>query len=265
MNRSCGNPKRRRRRRPRPQSRLLRLWPPRRRRPQRRRLPPRPCPFLPQPRPLLPQMNWLLPRRRRRLPHLRRLPLQVHRFQRRVARVNPLQSRQRTVVRRGRIAIPGLVAAHHPETVARALWSPETVARALWRTWYQNGSAAIPAWGDRVSVASVVATGAVVNTDVPPRQRANLARAFSVPIESERRLSFLFRRVFFTRTGTHFAGKRSNIRNRDRAAGSGWVPVAIAIARLSILRETICMEFPGSIPTTAIATHYRTNRMQAGA
>jgi hypothetical protein len=80
-------------------------------------------------------------------------------------------------------------------------------------------------------VASAVATGAVVNTDVLPRQRAKLA----------------------------------NLQGRDRAAGTGSVPAAIAIARRSILREIICMEFPGSIPTTAIATRHRTNRMQAGA
>jgi hypothetical protein len=79
-------------------------------------------------------------------------------------------------------------------------------------------------------VASVVATGAVVNTDVLPRQ-ANLA----------------------------------NLQDRDTPAGSGWVPVAIAIARLSILQEITCMELLGPIPTTAIATRPRTNRMQAGA
>jgi hypothetical protein len=31
------------------------------------------------------------------------------------------------------------------------------------------------------------------------------------------------------------------------------------------LREITCMEFPGSIPTTAIATRHRPNRKQAGA
>ena len=80
-------------------------------------------------------------------------------------------------------------------------------------------------------MASVVATGAVVNTDVLPRQRANLA----------------------------------DLQDRGRAAGSGWVPAAIAIARRSIFREITCMELLGSIPTTAIATRHRTNRMQAGA
>src|SRR6266478_4687592 len=35
------------------------------------------------------------------------------------------------------------------------------------------------------------------------------ARAFSVPIESERRLYFFVGRAFLTRTGIHFAGKRS--------------------------------------------------------
>src|SRR6266851_5100559 len=145
MSTSCGNP-RRRRRRPPPQSRPLRPRP-RRRRPQPRRLllPPHRLP--PQPRPLLPQIH--------------RLPLQVHRFQRRVATrgVNPLQSRQRTVARRERIAIPGLVAAH----------PSKTIARALSRTLYQKGSAAIPAWRGRVPVASAVAPGAVVNTELLPR------------------------------------------------------------------------------------------------
>ncbi|HTE96333.1 MAG TPA: hypothetical protein VK678_22935, partial [Bradyrhizobium sp.] len=81
---------------------------------------------------------------------------------RRDARGNPLQSRQRTVARRERIAIPGLVAAHPSKTIARA---SKTIARALSRTLYQKGSAAIPAWRGRVSVASAVAPGAVVNTD----------------------------------------------------------------------------------------------------
>src|SRR5229473_2014871 len=131
MSTSCGNP-RRRRRRPPPQSRPLRPRP-RRRRPQPRRL--------------------LLP------PH--RLPLQVHGFQRRVATrgVYPLQSRQRTVARRERIAVPGLVAAH----------PSKTIARALSRTLCQKGSAAIPAWRGRVPVASAVAPGAVVNTELLPR------------------------------------------------------------------------------------------------
>ncbi len=67
--------------------------------------------------------------------------------------------------RRERIAIPGLVAAHHSKTFARALS----------RTLYQKGSAAIPAWRGRVSVASAVASGAVVNTDLLPRQLPFLA------------------------------------------------------------------------------------------
>jgi hypothetical protein len=37
-----------------------------------------------------------------------------------------------------------------------------------------------------------------------------MVRALSVPIESERGSGFLIRRVFFTRTGIHFARKRSN-------------------------------------------------------
>src|SRR6267378_4040259 len=150
-----GNPTRRRRRSPPPQSRRLRLRRRRRPRPRWLLLPPYRLP--PQPRPLLPQMHRRLRHRPRRLPHLHRLPLQVHRFQRRVATrgVTPLQSRQRTVARRERIAIPGLVAAH----------PSKTIARALSRTLYQKGSAAIPAWRGRVSVASVVAPGAVVNTD----------------------------------------------------------------------------------------------------
>jgi hypothetical protein len=161
MSISCGVPRRRRRRSP-PQSR--------RRRPQPGRLllPPHRLP--PQPRPLLPQMHRLLSHRPRRLPHLHRLPLQVHRFQRRVATrgVNPLQSRQWTVARRGRIAIPGLVAAHHPKVAAHP---SKTIARALSRTLYQKGSAAIPAWRGRVSAASAVAPGAVVNTELLPPSR----------------------------------------------------------------------------------------------
>jgi hypothetical protein len=153
MSTFCGNPRRRRRRGPPPQSRRLR---PRRR---RRRPQPRwlllPYRLPPQPRPLLPQMHRRLPHRPRRLPHRPRphlhwLPLQVRRFQRRVAtrRVTPLQSRQRTVARRERIAIPGLVAAHPSKTLARA---------------------SIPAWRGRVPVASAVAPGAVVDTELLPR------------------------------------------------------------------------------------------------
>src|SRR5216683_2453828 len=129
---------------------------------RRRRRPP------PQPRRLLPQIHRLLPHRPRRLPQLHRLPLQVHRFQRRVATRGalPLQSRQRTVARRGRIAVPGLVAAHPSKTIARA---SKTIARALSRTLYQKGSPAIPAWRGRVSVASAVAPGAAVNTELLPR------------------------------------------------------------------------------------------------
>ena len=162
MSTFCGNPRRRRRRSPPPQSRRLR--PRRRRRPRPRWLLLPPYRLPPQPRPLLPQMHRRLRHRPRRLPHLHRLPLQVHRFQRRVATrgVTPLQSRQRTVARRERIAIPGLVAAHPSKTIARA---SKTIARALSRTLYQKGSAAIPAWRGRVSVASAVAPGAVVNTD----------------------------------------------------------------------------------------------------
>jgi hypothetical protein len=159
MSRSCGDPRRRRRRRRPPlPSRLLRPRP----RPQPRRLllPPRRLP--PQPPPLLRQMHRLLLLRPRRLPHPHRLPLQVHRLQRRVAtrRVTRLQDRQRTVARRERIALPGPVAPHHSKTIARALS----------RTSSQEGSAAIPAWRGRVSVESAVATGAVVTTNLRPRQ-----------------------------------------------------------------------------------------------
>jgi hypothetical protein len=49
--------------------------------------------------------------------------------------------------------------------IARA---SKTIARALSRTLCQKGSAAIPACRGRVSVASAVATGAVVNTDLVP-------------------------------------------------------------------------------------------------
>jgi hypothetical protein len=148
MSTFCGNPRRRRRRSPPPQSRRLR--PRRRRRPRPRWLLLPPYRLPPQPRPLLPQMHRRLRHRPRRLPHLHRLPLQVHRFQRRVATrgVTPLQSRQRTVARRERIAIPGLVAAHPSKTLARA---------------------SIPAWRGRVPVASAVAPGAVVDTELLPR------------------------------------------------------------------------------------------------
>src|SRR5450631_130740 len=174
MSTSCGNPRgRRRRRRPPPQTRRLR---PRRRLPQSRRLrlpphrpPPQPRPLLPRmrrlllpPRPLLPPTHRLLPHRPRRLPQLHRLPLQVHRFQRRVATrgVTPLQSRHRTVARRERIAIPGLVAAYPSKTIARAsktIVRASTIARALSRTLYQKGSAAIPAWRGRVDTQVSVA------------------------------------------------------------------------------------------------------------
>src|ERR1700674_456542 len=173
MSTSCGNPRRRRRRRrrPPPQSRCLR---PRRRRPQSRRLllPPHRLP--PQPRPLPPPTHRLLPHRPRWLPPLHRLPLRVHRFRRRVATRGalPLQSRQPIVARRGRIAIPGLVAAHPSKTIARAsktIVRASRIARAPSRTLYQKGSAAIPAWWGRVSVASAVAPGAVVDTELPPR------------------------------------------------------------------------------------------------
>src|SRR5258705_1094452 len=149
MSGSCGNQRRQRRRRPPPpQPRLLRLRRPRRRpQPRRPLLPPRRRP--PQPRLLLPQVYRLLSRRPRQLPHLHRLPLQVDRLQRRVATrgVTPRQSRQRTVAQRKRIAIPALVAPHHPKTIARAL--P--------RTSYQNGSAANPTWRGRVSMVSAAA------------------------------------------------------------------------------------------------------------
>src|SRR6202163_2422125 len=180
MSTSCGNPRRRRRRRPPPQSRRLR---PRRRRlllPPHR-LPPHPRPPLTQPHRLTPQMHGLLPPRPRRLPHLHRLPLQVHRFQRRVATRGalPLQSRQPTVARRGRIAIPGLVAAHPSKTIARAsktIVRASTIARALSRTLYQKGSAAIPARRGRVPVASAVAPGAVVDTEFLPHHPPFLLR-----------------------------------------------------------------------------------------
>jgi hypothetical protein len=159
MSGSCGDPRRRRRRRRPPlQSHLLRPRP----RPQPRRLllPPRRLP--PQPPPLLRQMHRLLLLRPRRLPHPHRLPPQVHRLQRRAAtrKVTRLQDRQRTVARRERIALPGPVAPHHSKTIARALS----------RTLSQEGSAAIPAWRGRVSVESAVATGAVVTTNLLPRQ-----------------------------------------------------------------------------------------------
>jgi hypothetical protein len=169
MNGSCRNPRRRPRRRcPPSQSRLLRPRP-RRRRPQPRRPLLLPRRRLPQQRRFLPQMPRLFPHRPQRLPHLHWLPLQVHRFQRRVATrgVNLSQNRQRTVARRGKIAIPALVAPHHSKTIAR---TPS-------RTRYQKGCAAIPAWRGRASVASAVATGAVVNTDLLPRHaRLLLAR-----------------------------------------------------------------------------------------
>src|ERR1700681_4346310 len=173
MSTSCGNPRRRRRRRPPPQSRRLR------RRRRRLLLPPHPLP--PPTRRLLPQMHRLLPHRPRRLPHLHRLPLQVHRFQRRVATRGalPLQSRQPTVARRGRIAIPGLVAAHPSKTIARAsktIVRASTIARALSRTLSQKGSAAIPARRGRVPVASAVAPGAVVDTEFLPHHPPFLLR-----------------------------------------------------------------------------------------
>jgi hypothetical protein len=73
--------------------------------------------------------------------------------------VNPLQGRQKTAAPRGRIAILAAVAPHHLKTIARPLS----------RISEQKGRAAIPTWRGHVSVASAVATGAVVNTDLLPR------------------------------------------------------------------------------------------------
>ena len=167
MSGSCGNPRRQRhRRRLPPQSRRRRPQPHRPLLPPRR-LPTQPRLLLPQPRPLLPQIHRLLP-------HFHRLPLQVRRFQRRVATRGALrlQSRQPTVARRGRIAIPCLVAAHPSKTIARAsktIVRASTIARAPSRTLYRKGSAAIPARQGGVSVASAVAPGVVVDTELPPR------------------------------------------------------------------------------------------------
>jgi len=168
MSTSCGDPRtRRRHRRPPPQFRILRPGYRRRSRPRSHLLRPRlPCRrpqflrLLPPRRRLPPQPRPRLPRRPRWLPHLYRLPLQVRRLQRRVATsgVPHPQSRQRTVMRRGWIAIRGLVAAQRPKTIARAVS----------RTRCQKGSAASPASRGRVSAASAAATGAVVDTDLPP-------------------------------------------------------------------------------------------------
>ena len=70
-----------------------------------------------------PSANAPAPQHRpRQLPRLHRLPLQVDRFQRRVATrgVTPPQSRQRTVPQGERIAIPALVAPHQSNPIARA-------------------------------------------------------------------------------------------------------------------------------------------------
>jgi hypothetical protein len=72
------------------------------------------------------------------------------------------------------MAMPGLVAAHPFKTIARA---SKTIARALSRTLYQKGSAAIPARRGGVSVASAVAPGAVVDTELLQRHLPFLAGA----------------------------------------------------------------------------------------
>jgi len=160
MSRSCGGPRslRRRRRRRRPPSRLLRPRP-RRCRPRTSRLLPRPRRVPPQPSPLLPRMyRLLLSHRPRCLPRRHRLALHVHRLQRRVVRqgVNGIRGRRRIAPCRGRIVLLGLFAGHRCRTIDRTLSM----------TSYRKGSAAIPAWRGRVSRASAVALGAVVDTDV---------------------------------------------------------------------------------------------------
>jgi hypothetical protein len=77
----------------------------------------------------------------------------------------------------------------------RRTWRPglckrqSDFVRALSRTLYQKESAAIPAWRGRVSVASAVAPGAVVNTDqmrvslmsMPASLRPAMARRLVAP------------------------------------------------------------------------------------
>src|SRR6266478_405136 len=194
MSGSCVNPRRQRRRRhPAPQPRLLRLRRPRRRpQPRRPLLPQRRRP--PQPRLLLRPVHRLLSRRPRQLPHLHRLPPQVDRLQRRVATrgVTRRQSRQRTVAQGERIA--ALVAPRHSKTIARAL--P--------RTSYQNGSVGNPTWRGRVSMVSAVAPGAVVNTDLLPRQRAlRETRRFGPAPYRANGLIFIWQWSCFQRTLLH--------------------------------------------------------------
>ena len=119
-----------------PPPRLLR--PPIRRRPQLRRPVPPSRPLPSQPRPILPQMN-------RHLQHLhRRQPPQRPKRHVSTRGAPLLQTRQRKIVVK-------------PCTRARSTTS------------CQQGSAAIPGWQGHVSVASAVATGAVVNIDLPAR------------------------------------------------------------------------------------------------
>jgi hypothetical protein len=68
--------------------------------------------------------------------------------------------------------------------------------------------------GSRLGGCPAILISVRLNVDQP--------RAFSVPIESERGSRFLFD-AFLTRTGFHFAGKRSKAKPRVRARRHGVV------------------------------------------
>jgi hypothetical protein len=95
-------------------------------------------------------------------------------------------------------------------------------------------------------------------------------RAFSVPMESERGSSLLFWRLFFTRTGAHFARKRSRLMERcapliprvqvclvedakllSRVWFSQWLRVVCAIPRI---HPRVVSEFMGSFASCATST-----------
>jgi hypothetical protein len=64
---------------------------------------------------------------------------------------------------------------------------------------------------------------------------ASPAKAFRDPIESDRDSRFLFLRVFFTRTGIHFAGKRSEaFRDPVRSRGRRGMMLLEALAALAL-------------------------------
>src|ERR1700749_303223 len=62
---------------------------------------------------------------------------------------------------------------------------------------------------------SATAAYPITHSQLTEHNASNGVRALAVLMESEPRSRFLFRRVLFTRTGTHFARKRSSRRSRS--------------------------------------------------